>query len=272
MGKAKFIYINEKDSISDESFIALRLSKSDKRKLYPQWSDEEIKHNEVYYPKCYGGDNEVFVSGIGYKKFGKTNKVIIPKFSGNVEDWDDYLNKYGQRCLFYSLTGHSLDSMDCCIYSGITEFYSILQCVGGIEHYQKFVDNVKAIQEIQKKVYKEKLSYKTEYGLNHFINGHLFRPSYHIMIISTPPYLDAIDDDMKMEEYYRNYRHHEIREEHPEYTPVQICEIIDKEFKEDDNDESDGGIFPCSMKERIKFLFGEECERLYKEILDEFIG
>ena len=207
--------------------------------------------------------NEVFVYNIGWKKFGKTNKIVVPLFSGNIDEWDDYVEKYGKECLFYSLSGYSLHSNDCCILSAIREFHSIFQCYGGIKHYQEFVENVEKIQQIQTDVFKEKLSFLTDWGLNNFIENHLFRPCYSIFFLIMSPYLDTPTDDKKMEEFYINYRKHEIMSEYSDYDNIKASNLI---FKEID----DGVVFPICMSDRIKMLFGEECERLYQSILDSF--
>lgn len=265
MAKANFIYIGKNDRRKPtDSFYALKLSKRDKETLFPKWSAEQIKETIVYYPKTDDyKENELFVGGLGWKKFGKTNKVVIPTFSGNVEDWDEYLEKYGKYCLFYSLSGYSLDDMDCCAFNAQREFLSLLQCNGGIVKYQKYVENFKSIQEIQKKVFAEKLSFISETEMKYFVRDNLFTPYFAEWILSIPPYLDTPNDDYKMEVFYRKYRKHEIKLEHSDYDWKKISEIMDKEMEE-------GKVFPICMSDRMKMLFGEKCHTLYQYILEHF--
>jgi len=292
MSKVKFIYIGKSlCKPPKESFYALKLSKKDKEKLHPTWNDEQIKNNVILYPQIDDGD-EVFVYGLGYKKFGKTNKVEVPLFSGEIEDWDEYLKTWGKECLFYSISGYSLYSMDCCLCSSQNEFYSILECDGGIEKYQRYVENIECIQEIQKDVINEKFSYCPDWERNHLVDDLLFRPSYSIMgLLPISPYLDTIKDDEKLEKFYRKYRHHEIMLNHADYDRYDelykligdkdgyakyideyyevkskilhdIVDILDKEIND--------GVFPIQMYERVRFIYGDRCEALYNYILNHF--
>lgn len=306
MSKVKFIYIGKSGirNIPQEGFYALKLSKRDKEKLYPLWDEKQIKETNVLYPQdSHYEDNDVFVRGIGWKKFGKTNKVFVPSFSGEIEDWDNYLKEYGRECLFYSLSGYTLGDMDCCASMSQEEFLSLLQCKGGITQYQKYVENIEAIQEIQTKVFNEKLSYMSDYQRKTFIEKNLIRPCFRIFIMIMSPYLDTPNDDDKLERFYRTYRHHEIETNHPQYkrmleikglmrdeehesdfyytkkyldykqeldairTTINNC-VIDTLAEE--IGEGENNVFPICMSDRLKMLFGEKCNNLYDEILKDF--
>ena len=80
------------------------------------------------------------MNGIGEKKFGKTNKVEVPLFSGNIEDWDDYLKSYGKECLFYSLTGYDLYCGDCCMSKSVDEFVGTV-----VTNAKNLVPRIKAV-------------------------------------------------------------------------------------------------------------------------------
>lgn len=308
MAKVKFIYIGKtmEHLIPIEGFDAIKLSKSDKEKLYPSWSEEQIKETTVLYPQTSSSDGDkIFVCGIGWKKFGKTNKVSVPLFSGEVEDWDNYLKEYGNECLFYSLTGYTLSSMDCCAYNSVGEFYSIMQCKGGIEHYQKFVEAIEEIQNIQTQVFNRKLSFLSDYQKKRFIEENLFRPCFRVFILIMPPYLDTPKDDEKMERFYRKYRTNQIRTKHSKYKRMLELEgLINDEISannslfyytkeyldykqeydairttitnkiydklRDEMAEGDKNKFPICMSDRIKFLFGDRCNELYSYILEDF--
>ena len=103
MTKVRFIYIGKtKRDIENSSFKALKLADKDMAQLHPLWSEEQRKNTLILYPQTdlYSGEDKVFVRGIGVKKFSKTNKVEVPLFSGEIEDWDNYLAAYGKECLF----------------------------------------------------------------------------------------------------------------------------------------------------------------------------
>jgi anthranilate/para-aminobenzoate synthase component I len=161
------------------------------------------------------------------------------------------------------LSGYSLDDADCCAFNAQREFLSLLQCNGGIVNYQKYVENFECIQEIQRKVFAEKLSFLSEYQLKTFINNNLFRPYFCEWLFVFSPYLDTPSDDLKMEAFYRKYRKHEIELEHSDYDFMKFCEIIDNEIK-------DGELFPICMSDRMRMLFGDKCSALYHYILENF--
>lgn len=307
MTKVKFIYIGKTMTtlIPKKGFYALKLSKSDKQKLYPSWDEKQIKETTILYPQThsYMGDDEVFVRGIGWKKFGKTNRIFVPLFSGNIEDWDEYIQTYGKYCLFYSLTGYSLHDSDCCAFNSINEFYSLLQCEGGIEQYQKFVENILEIQKIQTHTISKKLKYLSKWQRERFIQENLIRPCFRVFMLIMPPYLDTPSDDDKLETYYRKYRSHEIEKNHPEYRKMlRIASLMKKErenntfgytkkyleYEKKKNDihtriinhvldtlteetrEGEKNVFPVCMADRMKMLFGEKCHHLYNTILNDF--
>ena len=304
MAKVKFIYIGKSMEylIPKGDFRALKLSSKDKRELYPSWDEETVKNTSVLCP-CAADDKEVFVYGLGWKKLGKKNWVDVPLFSGEIEDWDNYLNFYGKECLFYSLTGFSLKSNDCCARNMIDEFLSLLQCKGGISEYQKYVENIEAIQEIQTEVFNEKLSYMSDFSRKEFINKNLIRPCYRVFLFITTPYLDTPNDDDKLECFYRTYRNHEIKTGHPEYARMaELDKLVRKEmekgfycyskdyyiYKEEldtihkritdhildvlaeETEEGEKNVFPICMADRIRFLFGDKCHNLYNYILQHF--
>ena len=306
MTKVRFIYIGEtKREHKNSSFNALKLSNKDKERLHPLWSEKQRKNTIVLYPQTdlYSGEDKVFVRGLGEKKFGKTNKVEVPIFSGEIEDWDNYLNSYGKECLFYSLTGYSLDDWDACISNSVDEFLSLLQCKGGITQYQKYVENIEEIQRIQTEKINEKFSYLSDWERKYFIKDNLIRPCFRVFMFITTPYLDTPNDDVKLLVFYKKYRRHEIETNHTDYKRMielkdhlmkeegekfmyvliekykeyekeysvirkgindTISETLDKEINEEN------GVFPICMADRMKFLFGEKCYALYKYILDKF--
>lgn len=53
-------------------------------------------------PSLYYSDKEIFIYGVGYKKIGRS-VVEVPVFDGDSEYWNEYIEKYGIYCLFYSI-------------------------------------------------------------------------------------------------------------------------------------------------------------------------
>lgn len=304
MTKVRFINIGKdlEGRTPIKEFKAIKLSKRDKETLFPNWTEEDIRENKVLYPQTDTWDDKsVFICGLGAKKFTKTNWVIVPAFSGEIEDWDEYIKKYGYYCLFYSISGYDLRSMDCCVIPSQHEFYSLLQCAGGIKKYQRYVDLVLKIQAIQAEKIKEMLPNKDGWSIKHTIDECLFRPYFALYSFVMSPYLDTIHDDDKMEKLYRIKRSNELREKHPLYNEnkrlieemrsirkeygdteklwaledkeneiwkkitTDVEQTLDKEINVEEN-----GVFPVCMSDRMKLLFGEKCNRLYQIILDEF--
>ena len=301
MNKLDFIYIGkEKNRLPKNSFNALRLSKKDKE-TFCYFHHLEMTDDDILFPQTntFCDENKVFIRGIGEKKFGKTNKVEVPVFSGNLDEWDEYLAKYGRWCLFYSISGYSLDDADCCAYKAIEEFLSLLQCKGGIKHYQEYVKTIKKIQGIQIEVIKEKFSqYCSDWEINNLCEKYIVQPDMRLGLLITPPYLNTLRDDDMLEIIYEKIRRYEIDKTNPlvaDYKKIveekqqeyqthhescryyNLCDkatklhtrIINDSLKQI-NQEIQTGVFPVSTKERLRFLYGDECAKLYEEILINF--
>lgn len=284
--KTNFIYIgkNESDRTPKQEFKAIRLTTRDKRKLHPQWSDAEIKSANAIYPMTFDDDGSVFVLGLGWKKATDKNTLTVPVFSGDVEDWDAYLSEYGEECLFYSLTGYSLRTHDCCAFNKQSEFLSLLSMDGGIVEYQKFASDILRIQEIQKQVLTEKLGWLPKYELDSFIKEVKIKPEFKIFFIVTPPYLDTPSDDDKLVTVYRKIRMREISSEDPDFE--RMCALSGSTSEEDRSEyrtlydrirkyayekateEIEKEVFPCQMRARMEHLYGKELTGLYSGILD----
>lgn len=266
MEKVKFVYIGKDNEsrIPKDTFKAIKLTTRDKRKMHPEWELGEAKKTEIIVPDTNGYSNgEVFVYGLGWKKMTEKNTIEVPVFSGYVEDWDNYLKQYGKECLFYSISGYDLNSMDCCAYNVRREFHSLLQCDGGIEKYQTYVNTILKIREIQKQKIEETFSpFVSDWFVKDLTKKLLFNPSFGIMFLIFEPYLDTIEDDGKLETFYRKKRYYELRGKYE--SVVEIDDIITKEMDEED------GVFPVCMSNRMSVIYGDECNRLYDYILQNF--
>jgi len=304
MRKMKFIYISETnvERLPKGNFKALRLSKKDKEKKFPSWSESKIKDTEVLYPQTDNyDDNKIFVNGLGWKKFGKTNVVDVPVFSGNLEDWEDYLNKYGRDCLFYSISGYSLDDADCCAYMKQVEFLSLLRC--GVDKYQTYAEKLLKIQDIQRDIITDMFApYCTELHIKSILKNYLIQPCLKLGFFITSPYLDTIKDDAMLETLYRKKRYYELERSHDrcsEYQDIvkkkdevykksgydftyyhlaecannlkhKITEDILKQIDAEINGNDKNLSFPICMKERMTMLFGKDCADSYQYVLDNF--
>ena len=224
------------------------------KKLYKTFEVENQK--EYYYPidGCYG--NEVFIYGIGSFK---TKKIItIPMFDGTIEGWNDYVLKYGYACLFYSLTGYDINSMDCCALNMQREFNSVVMSNWGLHKYAKFVEIYNYINQIQMETL-SKDSWMVSYF--DFTKDYLFRPNFSLGgFLTIEPYCDVIADDEKLEKLYRSKRNRELSIEGK--SANEIIDTLDNEITD--------GVFPISTKERIKYFYGEECMKLYEQLVNDF--
>ena len=91
----QFFYIGKSygsKKIADKSFKAYK------------YKDEKTKKITLYpiIPSLYYSDKEIFIYGVGYKKIGRS-VVEVPVFDGDSEYWNEYIEKYGIYCLFYSI-------------------------------------------------------------------------------------------------------------------------------------------------------------------------
>ena len=118
-------------------------------------------------------------------------------------------------------------------------------------------------------------------------------------LLITPPYLNTLRDDDMSEIIYEKIRRYEIYKTNPlvaDYKKIveetkqeyqthhescmyyNLCDkatklhtrIINDSLKQI-NQEIQTGVFPVSTKERLRFLYGDECTRLYEEILINFL-
>jgi len=259
MELAKFYYIRRKfnDIFKDGTFdvIVLKGARLEEfTRLHGK--NYEVENTKEYrLPITVKDGNKVFVQGIGYIR---TKRVeTIPVYDGKVESWGKYVLKYGYRCLFYSLTGYTLNDMDCCAYNMQREFRSFIASGMGLEKYAKFVNLYQKICAIQTTTLKSyPFIFNFEYDKYYFV------PLYSLMgMLTMPPYADTLTDDDKMECLYRRIRVTELRDKGIN-KGRELAEIIDREIKD--------GVFPVSTKDRMKLLFGDDCVKAYTTILEDF--
>lgn len=220
----------------------------------PKESFYAIKHGGEYYP-CYSqrdskqGKYDTFIGGKGWVK-SKTAK-LIPLYTGTtISEFERYLKEYGENCLFYSITGFTIDSKDCVVFGAIQEFKVLIAV--GFEYFEKFV---KSIQEINTKIKEIMLGRGFDINERWITKDDKFystkdffvvRPQYSLMsYFLCAPHVDVVGDDTLLWKHYVE-----------EYKP-QTDEELDN-------------VFPCSPKDRLTFLFSSEVADMYEKILNDF--
>lgn len=255
---AKFFYIKRRfdNLFPTGTFDAVVLKGKRLNDYLATHSNYEVNNKKEYrLPITATYDKSVFVRGFGYIK----TKYIetIPVYDGTIDSWNDYVLKYGYHCLFYSLTGYTLDSDDCCAYNMQREFRSFVSSGMGLVKYAKYVNLFQKINAIQLTTFKN-----YPFIFNFEYDKYYFTPCYSLYgILTITPYVDTIRDDEKMERLYRRIRTTELKDKGID-NYQQITNIIDGEIE--------GGIFPVCSKDRMKLLFGDECVKAYTTILDDF--
>lgn len=257
---------------------------------------------------------EIFIYGVGYKKIGKS-VVEVPVFDGDSEHWDDYIERYGIRCLYYSIDGSEYDSNDCCHIKKQIEFKSILKY--GINNFVDFIDKFIKMSDIQIKIIKEKyaplISNNTCRNIDTLIEEeYKFKPCYNMFysyfIVQYSP--DVIEDDKRMVQLYRDYREAQLKLESKDYQEAlkvekqkfalynelkgnhaynsnkvdefyRLDEKCNKLFnkaykpiKEQINKEinTDNDIFPTSVEDKVKYLFGNEVSEIYDYLVETYLN
>lgn len=248
-----FLNIKVKENES-KTFLALKLSPKDKEEV------SRFRSVKTDFVPCVDVDDKgkFFIYGLGWRKLGVRNRMEIPHFDINKDDINEYFQKYGIDCLYFSLTGKDYRSSDCCTLPMQYELCSMFR-VKNIKDYFEFVDVIKKIQNIQTNVIendKDLVDWEKRYYLKDTLISVRYR-----MYLMTTPHLNCIDDDVQLEKYYRAKRKRQlIKEKLYSYYDKNITTTIDKEIED--------GVFPISLQDRLTYLFGKECSDLYKKALD----
>lgn len=236
------------------------------RKIFSTWSDwhqgykKDTKFNAVMIEGSYRpfdiGDKDVFIYGIGRKKFGKAKRIELSVIDDQT-DLQEYLNLYGSDCLFYGLTNQLINNNDCSWTCVMDDFKAML--VFGIDKWIVYVERVKKLKEVVNTTYQQK------YGIianNEKIqttnrNNIVFRNSLFVVNINHYlmypfkgfPHFDVINDDSRL------------------CNTFKYCEWL-KDGKEDLS--IDTSVFPVSVKDRLIYLFNEEVANEYSELMHYF--
>ena len=247
----KYYYLGKETSwrrhshpIPAAPFKAVRVKhKSGKMVFIPIVQDDwGKKHNEFFYP------------GFGRIKLQGRKTYEIPLFSGKAEDWDVYIEQFGAWCLYYSINGKSYGN-DCCEFQEMHEFFSI--CSSNVLKYPDFVDCFIRMNEIQERVINDTFNGRTLIKSER--EGMMFRPSYSIMGLSFPFMADTVADDKKLESFWLSYRQKDLSFQ--ERLTKAVTDPIYAEIT------TENDVFPTCMSDRIKLIYGEECNELYERAL-----
>lgn len=199
--------------------------------------------------------NEFFCIGFGRIKLQGRKTYEIPLFSGNAEDWNNYIEKYGKLCLYFSINGKEFTN-DCGDLAEINEFFSI--CASDATKYPAFVDCFIRMNEIQERVINDTFNGRTLIKSER--EGMMFRPTHSIMGFSFPFMADAVSDDRRLESFWLSYRQKDLSFQ--ERITKSVMEPIYAEITTENN------VFPTCMSDRIKLIYGEECNELYSRALE----
>lgn len=255
MNMVDFYYIERKKPLNGGDKLKVAVLKGKKLKEYKEkYGCREVANKKEYrVPAITVIKDDVFVHSLGYIKV-KTFENI-PPYDGLKSSWNEYVAKYGYDCLFYSLTGYELHTNDCCAYKMQCEFKSIVLSNIDLGEYTELVRLFKTINTYQRAKL-DGLSFLYKGEDKHFI----FEPSYNLVgLMTTSPFYDTLKHDDKLTKLYICIRSNELTNK--DHNLSSSRKIAEKEVAD--------GIFPVSMSERIKYLYGDECEKTYREVVDK---
>jgi hypothetical protein len=207
-----------------------------------------VLHPCSYQSSAKQGKYETFIRGEGWKKSKKA--IEVPLYAGSSkEEFEAYLNTWGQYCLFYALSGYQLDDNDCCIWQAQQEFRVLMSV--GYDYIQSICERVNAINELIEAATKAQLGVTELTNWMDLENGYvqkrdLFRVKVHYSMMCyflVAPHVDVITDDPKLWKHY-----------------VAAYKPTDEQMD----------TFPESPKERLIFLFGEQVATMYEALMNDF--
>lgn len=195
-----------------------------------------------------------FYNGFGWIRLSGRKIYEIPLYDGEPAGWKKYIEQYGRFCLYYSINGKMINN-DCCDFREIQEFFSI--CNSDAEKYPAFVDAYLQMNEIQERIINE--TFEGKRLLTSERDKLFFRPCYSIMGFAFPFSVDVITDDGRLEAFWRAYRAKDLS--WPACVAKDFVEQVDREIG------TENEVFPTCMSERIKMIYGSECDRIYEGVL-----
>lgn len=232
-----------------ETFLALKLSKSDKKKM-----SKYRNFNSNFLP-CVDINNKgkYFVYGLGWKTINNNNKAEIPHYNKDVDNIKEYADKYGIDCLYYSLTGNDYRKSNCCTLPMQCELRSMLMAENADDYFE-FVDIINKIRKIQTDTIKNDENL-TETEIESYLRFCLIEP-YFSYFESVKPYINEDELYDSLFKYFVNKRRNKLKKRYRynwDFEDILIEDCFSK--------------FPNYLKGRIYYLFGKECADLYEKAI-----
>lgn len=245
-----------------------------------------LKYKGELYPLSRMGENEAFIYGVGWRKVNKagTNRIDVPVYDGLLSHFKEYVEKYGKRIMFYSLTGYDLSSQDCVAYRAQMEFCVILQpkIYNDFGKYQQFVEDYHRLRELMRdktiEIFKT-LGLTNEDTISHLNNisdfeshgrnEYIPKATFSFMGIPLEPSLDVTEQEKRNLLFLNacarlKYRQGiDPKDEDAWYSNVwRDSEAYKQEVdKHIDND---------SIRNQMFYLYGNEIGELYEKLMSMF--
>lgn len=208
---------------------------------------------------------KVWIRGVGEKQISRKSFIEVPRYSMQSEDWNAYIEQWGYKVLFFSLTNELYGSFNACLYHAYYEFNEVVR-LRDIEKYVTWLEKVEHLQSLCQPKLEEYAEQFGKWGKIPFIDEHTIKPQYSFSVpgvgaISMPPHLSTVDDDMMFDHLYWKIKL-------PEYSDPNGHIIWDEAFQVR-NDIADGKLpdWPVCTKDKIIKLFGDEAAQLYEECI-----
>lgn len=225
----EFFYVQPTSWSPTEPFYAIK----NKGRLIPCSYQSDAKN----------GKYEAFVRGDGWMKSKKAIEVPLP-----TGDYKEYLDKWGEYCLFYGITGFQRHSNDCVVWAADQEFSVALQV--GLDYVKQIVSEIHSLNETIRNIVFEKHGVDILCEAMQYTNDkklvwkNLFKVKPHYSLIGyclCAPHIDPVSDDDKL------WKH---------FIEVEGIENEDK--------------FPVSVKDRMTYLFSEDVATRYEKIMKAY--
>lgn len=211
------------------------LGREDNKRIPQGESFKAIKTKDGYFPILDSyKPHQLVLTSQGYIRLGNRKIYDIPVFDRQEEHWQEYLDKWGEMCLYYSLSGGEL--YDYFREDEKYEFNCLLKY--GVENYTDFVVQLKKLNEIQRKVIKEKyIPVDCDKGcIDRYTEKYITKPHYYFWGY-VPFHVEIFSDTDNMREMYSRKRVEYYKSVHPEYNELlrlkqiglEMCKtLIDK--------------------------------------------
>lgn len=220
------------------------------------------KDGDVLYPIIPDDTDgkKLFICGKGWITIGKRNVVTVPVWDRQIETFNSYLEKYGTYCLYYSITGKSFQSRNCCDYNAQYEFASVCRyCHNRLEDYNKFVTLYRKFLELEREAVTDlyKNNGNPEWQIKFYLSHYSLRPTYSTMGILMPPDVQILKAEKYLSEFVIEKYNESLASDSKDYIldswedkAKSVCEV----FKH------------RNIPQMVEYCYGKEAADLYSEI------